>query len=978
MKQFNKKINLLGLLICLLASAAFSQTRVTGRVVDKTNGDALIGVTILEKGTSNGTISNYEGSFALNVTNLEAVLVVNYTGYNSQEIPLAGLSQLSVALEEGNGLLEEIVVVGYGTQRKSDVTGAVGTIKAKDLERIPTASVEQALQGKIAGVYVSPASGEPGRGATIRIRGTGTLNNASPLYVVDGMLLDDASFVNPQDVASIEVLKDASATAIYGNRGANGVIIITTKRGATDRKAVFSLSSYYGNQKVAKKLPLANATQFAEMYNELKGNTNTFPNPSALGAGTDWQDVIFRDAPVANVQLSVNGLWKKLNYNFSGNFFSQEGIMEKTGFERYTGRFNGEYPVLKSLKIGTNLAYSNEQFKSVGGGVLGGAYRMPPVFAARDSSGNFSDPTLFGPSLANPAADLFYKSDQSTRVNRWVGTVYADWFFLKNFKFRINYGFDRRDEKFRYYEPTFKVSTTQRNDLERTSRDTTKIRNWLWENTLTYDKSWGMVRLNALVGQSSQEFTFHRRNTINEVLAQPDGEVISEWAMNSYLGRVNATFYDRYLLTASFRADGSSRFSKANRWGYFPSVAAGWNISQEPFMRNQKVFDRLKLRASWGITGNDRIQDYPSLGRIKNELFSAFNDTVQNGATLINYANADIRWETAEQTDLGLEFALFQGRFSAEIDWYRRFSYDILSDLPIPAYVGSGSNPFVNAAQVENLGWDFTLQWRETKGKFSYNIGAILSPVKNKVLAINEGKSEIFDATTAQGDFATRTLVGGPIGAFYGYKVVGVFQNNEEIASSPKFGAEQPGDFRFADLNGDGKLDGLDRTYLGSPIPTLTYGFTAGMEAFGFDVAADFFGVKGNKVVNAKAVARFDTPNWETLWYNNHWTGEGTSNTVPRVTGGGHNYRMSDFLIEDGAFFRLRSVVLGYSLPKEWLKRVGMSRARLYASGTNLWTKQAYSGFTPEFPNDSAFRAGIDYLNYPMAKTVLFGLDVTF
>lgn len=977
MKHFYRKINLLGLLICLLAGSAFAQTRVTGRVNDSFGNEALIGATVLEKGTSNGTITDYEGNFSLNVANLNAVLVINYTGYNSEEVPLSGRSNVTVALSEADGLLEEVVVVGYGVQRKSDVTGAVGTVKAKDIERIPTATVEQALQGKIAGVYVSPASGEPGRGATIRIRGTGTLNNSSPLYVVDGMLLDDASFVNPQDVASIEVLKDASATAIYGNRGANGVIIITTKRGSLDRKAVFSLSSYYGNQQIAKKLPLATASQFAEMYNELKGDNNTFPDPSALGAGTDWQDVIFRDAPIANAQLSVNGLWKKLNYNLSGNYFSQQGIMEKTGFDRYTGRFNGEYPILQNLKLGTNLAYSNELRKGVGGGVLGGAYRMPPVYAERDSTGAFTDPTFFGQSIGNPAADLFYKSDQTNRVNRWVGTVYAEWSFLKNFKFRVNYGFDRRNENYRYYEPVFKVSSSQLNNLERTSRDTFKTRNWLWENTLSYDKAWENLRLNALVGQSSQENTFNRRNTINDIL-QPNGDATREWAMNSYLGRVNATLFDRFLVTASLRADGSSRFSKANRWGYFPSVAAGWNLSQEPFMRNQKVFDRLKIRASWGVTGNDRIQEYPSLGTITDELYSAFNDTVQNGATLVNYANAGIRWETTEQTDIGLEFALLDGRFSTEIDWYRRFTYDILSDLPIPAYVGSGSNPFVNAAQVENVGWDFTLQWRETKGKVSYNLGAILSPVKNKVLAINEGKSEIFDASTAQGDFATRTTVGQPIGAFYGYQVAGVFQNNEEIAASPKFGSEKPGDFRFADLNGDGKLDGMDRTYLGSPIPTLTYGFTAGMEAFGFDCALDFFGVKGNKVVNAKAVARFDTPNWETLWYDNHWTGEGSSNTVPRVTNGGHNYRMSDFLVEDGAFFRLRSVALGYSLPKTWLSRVGMSRARLYASGTNLWTKQTYSGFTPEFPNDSAFRAGIDYLNYPMAKTVLFGLDVTF
>ncbi|MDO8367584.1 MAG: TonB-dependent receptor [Saprospiraceae bacterium] len=977
MKQFYKKINLFGLLFCLITGSAFAQTRITGRVTDKASGEALIGVSLLEKGTSNGTITDFDGNFALNVSDANAVLIANYTGFTSLEFPLAGRTNVEIILLEDSGLLEEIVVVGYGVQRKSDNTGAVGTVKAKDIERIPTATVEQALQGKMAGVYVSPSSGEPGAGATIRIRGTGTLNNAGPLYVVDGMLLDDASFVNPQDVASIEVLKDASSTAIYGNRGANGVIIITTKGGTINRKAVFSVSSFYGNQEIAKKLSLANGSEFAQMYNELPGNNNPLPNPERFGAGTDWQDVIFRPAAMANLQLGANGVWRKLNYNISGNYFNQDGIVEETNFERYSGRFNGVYPVLKTLKLGANVAYTRAVKETVGGNIGGGMYRMPPIFSEYDSTGKFSDPTAFGQSIGNPAADLFYKNDQYFRVNRWVGTVYADWIFLRDFTFKSSYGFDRNDEFFYSFTPIFMVTSSQLNNEERTGRDTTGRNTWLWENTLTYKKEWEDVRLDLLGGQTAQEFSYKRRSTIDQIL-QPNGEQISEWAMMSFLARANATFYDRYLFTASIRADGSSRFSKSNRWGYFPSVAAGWNITQEPFMRGQNIFDRLKLRASWGITGNDRIQEYPSLGTITDQLYSAFGDTIQPGATLVNYANADVRWETTRQTDIGLEFALFKGRFSAEIDWYKRFTFDILGDLPIPDYVGSGSFPFVNAAQVQNIGWDFTLQWRETRRKVTYNLGLILSPVKNEVIKLNEGKSEIFEANTGQGDFATRTTVGGPIGAFYGYKVAGVFQNQEEIDSSPKFGNEKPGDFRFADLNGDGILDGGDRTFLGSPIPTLTYGFSAGMEFFGFDIAADFFGVKGNKVVNAKTVARFDTPNWETIWYDNHWTGEGTSNTVPRVTNGGHNYRMSDFLVEDGAFFRLRTVALGYSLPTRWLSNVGMTRARFYASGTNLWTKQAYSGFTPEFPGDNSFRTGIDYLNYPMAKIVLAGLNVTF
>lgn len=975
-KLNNKRAGMLLLFSLLFSQAVFAQIRVTGRVSDVANGEAIIGVTIKEKGAANGTATDIDGNFTITVADSSAVLVFEYTGFTQKEIPLNGQTQLDVKMGEDIGLLNEIVVVGYGVQKKSDLTGAVGTVKAKDIERIPTASVAQALQGKIAGVYVSPASGEPGAGAVIRIRGTGTLNNASPLFVVDGMLLDDISFVNPQDIASIEVLKDASSTAIYGNRGANGVIIITTKRGTTDRKATVSLSTYYGTQQIAKKLSLANAAEFAEMYNELN-NSNYFADPASLGAGTDWQDVIFRDAPMANAQLSVNGVWRKFNYNFSGNYFNQRGIMEETGYDRKTARFNGEYPVLKSLKIGTNVAYSNSTGESVGGNVLGGVYRMPPVYAERDSTGDFTDPTFFGQSIGNPAADLFYKNDRRSTVNRWVGTVYAEVKFLKDFTFRTNYGFDRHDGRFYYFEPEFMVSSSQLNNLERTTRDTAKERVWLWENTINYNKEWSDLRLNLLAGQTAQEYTFNRRNTINDIL-QPNGETINEWAMTSFLFRANATLFDRYLFTTSFRVDGSSRFSRDNRWGYFPSVAVGWNIAQEPFMYNQRIFDRLKLRASWGITGNDKIQLYPSLGIISDELYAAFNDTIQPGATLVNYANADVRWETTRQTDIGLEVAVLDGQLSAEIDWYKRFTYDILGDLPIPDYVGSGSFPFVNSAEVENIGWDFTFLWRETRGKVSYNLGVILSPVENNVLRLNEGRSEIFDGRTAQGDFATRTVVGLPIGAFYGYQVAGVFQNAEELATLPKFGSEAIGDFRFADLNGDGLLSALDRTYLGSPIPTLTYGFTGGFEIFGFDVAADFFGVKGNKVVNAKAVARFDTPNWETLWYDNHWTPNNPSQTVPRVTNGGHNYRMSDFLLEDGSFFRLRSVVLGYSFPKKWLSRVGMTRARLYTSGTNLWTKQSYSGFTPEFPNARVFEAGIDYLNYPMSKTFLFGLDVAF
>ncbi|MCC7507630.1 MAG: TonB-dependent receptor [Saprospiraceae bacterium] len=973
-----RKRMFLSALALLLTGLVSAQVRISGTVTDAETGEALIGASVRVQGTTNGAITDFNGAFSLSLPDAGATLVVSYTGYADQTVPLAGQTTLNIAMAP-NALIEEIVVVGYGVQKKSDLTGSVGTVKSKDIERIPTASVDQALQGKIAGVYVTPASGEPGAGGTVRIRGTGTLNDANPLYVVDGMLLDNASFVNPQDVQSIEVLKDASATAMYGNRGANGVIIITTKKGSKDRKAVFNLNTSYGIQQIDRYLPLSNAAQFAQLYTESTGDTTRFPDPAALGEGTNWQDVIFRDAPMANVQLSVNGSWKKLQYNLSGNYFNQQGIVEETGFDRYTGRFNGEYPVLKNLRVGTNLAYSTSLNNSVGGGVIGSAYRIPPVFSVRDSTGDFTDPTSFGQALGNPAADLFYKNDQHQRRNRWVGTVYGDYNFAKYFTFRSNFGFDRRNEREYYFEPAFEVSTSQRNEIPRTSRDSITIRNWLWENTLTYDREFDKLYLNVLAGQTAQENRFKRRNTIDNVL-QPNGERITEWAMMSFLFRTNATFYDRYLVTASLRADGSSRFAKGNRWGYFPSAAVGWNVAQEPFMANQKIFDRLKLRASWGIVGNDKTSEYPSLGVITDELYSSFNDTVQSGATLINYSNAGVTWETARQTDVGLELAVLNGRLTVEADWYNRFTFDILADLPIPEYVGSQATPVVNSAQVRNRGWDFTVNWRETKGKVSYNLGFILSTVDNEVMNLNQAKSEILAADLGQG-FATRTVVGQPIGGFYGYKVEGVFQNEDEIEKYPTFGDEQPGDFRYADINGDSILSSEDRTYLGSPIPTLTYGFSAGIEAYGFDFNIDFFGVSGNKVLNAKAIqTRFAVNNWEQVFYDDRWTGEGTSNTVASMDQERfkHNTRVSDHWIEDGSFLRLRSIMLGYTFPKNWLSGIGVSRARLYASGTNLWTRQEYSGWSPEFPGSSPYAVGIDFLNYPMSKTYLFGLDVTF
>jgi TonB-linked SusC/RagA family outer membrane protein len=991
------KLNVLLFFLTLFALNLTAQVRITGSILsDAPAREALIGASIKVKNTNLGTTTNAEGKFNIEVPNLNATLEIVYLGFTSQEIALNGRNTLEILLSENSKLLNETVVVGYGVQRKSDLTGAVGTVKTAAIERIPTASLDQAIQGKVAGVYVTPENGEPGRGAKIRIRGTGTLNNASPLFVVDGMLLDDISFLNPQDVESVEVLKDASSTAIYGNRGANGVIIITTKKGKSGDKATITLGSYYGTQSLTKKIPLANASEFAQMFNEYNGSLY-FPNPAALGVGTDWQDVVYRDAPISNVQLGINGGSERYSYNLSGNYFNQSGVLKESEYERITVRFNNEFKVNKRLTIGNNLAFAHFERQNAPG-VLASTLWMPPVFSEKDSTGDFSDPTFFGTAIGNPAADLFYRKNNFTKGNRLVGTVFGSLSLLKYFTVRSNFGMDAGQDKNRTFTPIYEVSVSQRNKEDRFSMRLDDKYSWLWENTVAYNRDWKDLHLDAIAGYTAQEYheedLFASRNNfpgdLDELLylnagndtTQMNGGSAREWAMLSHLYRVNTTLFNRYLLTASLRADGSSRFGKNNRWGYFPAVALGWNVANEGFMQNQKIFDRLKLRASWGITGNDKVGIfYPSQGRITGGIGAIFgpNESLNSGATLIELGNPDVRWESTKQSDLGLEIATLGGRLTLETDIYRRFTTGILYELPIPDYVGSNKNPVVNAAQVENRGVDLTLGWRETRGKFSYNFGAIFSTVNNKVLKLTQGKTEIFDSYLGSGDPATRTAVGESIGAFYGYKVIGIYQNPEEVATLPKPNNNtRAGDFIYEDINGDKKIDAEDRTYLGSPIPKINYGFSMGFEWVGLDFSADIFGVSGNKVVNGKATSRYGVYNWEKQFYDGRWTGEGTSTTVPRVTNGGNNYKMSDFYVQDGSFLRLRSIALGYTLPTVWLSKLGVAKARFYVSGTNLWTKQAYTGYSPEFAGRSVFTAGVDEGQYPIAKTFLGGVNFTF
>jgi TonB-linked SusC/RagA family outer membrane protein len=970
-----------------------AQHKLSGTVKSADTNETLIGATIEEKGTTNGTITDIDGVYQLTLSSPNAAIIVKYVGYADVEMLVEGKSNIDINLGESSILIDQIVVVGYGVQKKSDLTGAVSSLKGKELERVTTPNIEQALQGKIPGVYVAPSSGQPGAGAVIRIRGTGTLNNNNPLYVIDGMITEDASSVNPQDVESIEVLKDASSAAIYGSRGANGVILITTKNGKKRKNAQLSLTSYYGVQEAVKTISLLNGSEFARAYNQLRG-TAYYPDPSIFGEGTDWQNEVLRKAPMANIQFGANGASENISYNFSANLFDQDGILKNTSFNRGAFRLNTEMKLKPWLTLGNNTSYSIIK-EQLGPNVINTAYRIPSVLSVTDENGVFTDPTFFGLALGNPVAEQFYRSNKFKNATQLVGNIFADVNILKNLKFRTNFGYFVDDKKEREILPKYQVSASQLNKEDALNNLREGNINWLWEQTLNYYKEWEDQSLGILVGYTAEERKFEKSgagrlsfpgisddlyylNAGNDTTQTNFGE-FSDEAMVSLLFRTNYSLKSKYLFTASLRVDQSSRFTPDNRTGYFPSASVGWNLGNEAFIQKLNTFDRLKLRMSYGILGNQALTNrYPTSAIINSGLNAVLGtgENVNQGATQISISNPNLKWEVSKQTDIGFEAGFLNERLSLEMDWYRRYSYDIIADVPIPAFVGSSTNPFVNTAEVLNSGIELGLNWRQT-GVFDYNIGANFSTVSNEVKALAQGKSEIFDAFI-NGEPATRTAIGLPIGAFYGYKVVGIFQNEEEISSSPSFGAEKPGDIRYADTNNDGILDAEDRVYLGSPIPKITYGISVGAGFKGIDFNADFLGVHGNLVFNEKETSRFAVYNWEKN-VADAWTVDNPSTSEPRVTNGGHNYRPSDRFLQDGSFFRLRTLSLGYTLPVAIVSKVKVESFRIFVSGTNLWTRQSFTGYNPEFPNSgSPFKVGFDNGTYPIAKSLQIGLETKF
>jgi len=982
---------------------------VNGKVTSNDDGEELPGVSIQVEATTRGTVTDVDGNYSLELQSGDNRIVFSYIGYKSVTMEVGARSVINVALELDVEQLEEIVVVGYGIQRKSDLTGSVASIRGGDLTKIPAANPVQALQGKVAGLQVSSGSGQPGAAPVVRIRGVGTFNDSSPIYVVDGVILSDISFLNSSDIQSMEVLKDASATAIYGSRGANGVIIVTTKQGKIGQQSTqFNVSSEYSVQQLSKKIDLLNGKEFATVVNDIF--PGSYNNVDAVPT-TDWQDLIFDTAPIQNHQVSATGATDKTQYYVGLGYFNQMGIVDKSEYERLTLKLNNTYKFSDNVRLGNNITLAPYS-QQVAPDVVYQVYRAQPLAVPYYDDGTFGVVQNVG----NPLASLEY-SNNFNKGLRTVGNVFTDVTFLDGFTARSSFGVDLGYNKNRSFSPAYTVynpdgtASQQQNVYSDLSKENRESFTWLWENTLNYSKELGVHRIDALAGFTTQKTTSeylrisgenilrngedfwylrpsyivdesNNINTLNNIANGVDAG--QYYSMASVLFRANYSYDDRFLFTATFRRDGSSKFTQNNRYASFPSFAVGWNLINESFMQTVSALTNLKLRASWGAIGNEKIRYNRQFSLVQNELNPVFGqeEALNPGGSYGVTGNPDLKWETTYQSDIGLEIGLLDQQLTAELDYYRRETQDILVDLLTPGHLGNGQGQRVtyNAGSVLNSGFEFNLAWTSEVAGVKYRIGALGSTIHNEVLSVggNSGvDSTLVGGYLGDGRPVTLSREGLPIGAFYGYQIIGVFQNQAEIDGYPHDSQARPGDVIIEDVNGDGRISLEDRTYLGSPIPTFIYGFNFEVSYKGFDVNADFQGQMGNKIFNGKEVVRPDPYNFERHVIN-RWRGDGTSTEEPRPTFGGLNYAPSSRFIQDGSFLRLRNVTIGYNIPESVLSKAKIGSLRVYLRGTNVFTKSKFTGYSPEFGSEDVLSSNIDRGIYPVAAIYSAGFNVTF
>ncbi|MDR1330597.1 MAG: TonB-dependent receptor [Tannerella sp.] len=1003
-----------------------SGRRITGRVID-VNDEPVIGANIMEKGTSNGTVTDVSGNFSLTVAE-NAVLQVSFIGFTTQEISVlstGGGIPLTIRLLEDMQALDEVVVIGYGTVRKIDMTGAVGSVKGDDIKSQGVSDITNSLQGRLPGVTIEAGSGTPGSGALVLIRGVGTFGNANPLYLVDGVPVDNMSNIPASDIESLNILKDASAAAIYGSRAANGVILVTTKSGAAGTPRI-SFDANAGFQNLAHKVDVLNAEEWANVSNAAHDaaglpRLDIAQNPASLGEGTDWQDVVYRTGVMQQYQLGISGGTDVVKYSVTGGYNKHKGIVETSGYNRYNVRLKTE--VTKGiLKFGETFMAVNQRWGNLvtpGWGsksdAVGASLVMIPVFDVYDPDaiGGFGGAYGSVVNIGNPLAQLKLRDNSRSGVNL-INNTYAELAILPYLKYKFNVGYTRNIINTYDYTHRYTVGTLYTNPLNSLTEARIDNSTILLENTLTFDRKIGRHNIQALAGYTYQKYNYSYWTMSNRDI--PDGIYVldaaratptaggnrNEYILLSTLGRIIYSFDDKYLLTATFRRDGSSRFASVNQYGNFPSIALGWNLYREDFFNNAglgDIFSNLKIRGSYGVLGNQEIGNYLYSASIANNLNYIIGTDQHRwvGGIQTNYATPDIRWETTRTFNAGLDISFFNNALSGTIDYFDKMTHDILLNVPIPISAGAGTNPTMNAGKMSNRGIEVGINYNGTAGKLSYNIYGTASHVRNKVIELGTGTQQMFgSAPTLFAAAATVAQAGGEVGEFYLRQMIGIFQSDEEARAYTKDGAMiQPyakaGDIKFFDANNDGTINDLDRVNCGSPFPDIEYGLGFNLRMYGIDLAAYFHGVSGNKIYNGMK-QELEGMNFEQNYSKstlNAWTPQNTNTSVPRAVINDPNYNSytSSRFLEDGAYLRLKTLQVGYTFDESLLRTVKVRSLRAFISADNLLTFTNYSGFNPDLGGLGRFGSTSNILNrgvefsdngsYPLARTVSFGIQLT-
>lgn len=982
---------------------------VTGTVTD-VSGEPIIGANIRIKGTTTGTITDIDGNFSIEAEP-QSVIEVSYIGYLTQETVINNQKSIRFLLKEDTKTLDEVVVIGYGVQKKADLTGSVANINTEKLNTQSNANIGQALQGKIAGVDIVSQGGAPGSGTRIMVRGIGTLNNASPLYIVDGMYMNSIDHINPNDIASIDVLKDASSAAIYGSRAANGVIIVTTKEGSnTEGKPIIDLSVNLGISTASKFLDMLDAKGWAEVTTIARQAIGKpaldMATDLANKPDNDWQDIMFRPALMQNYNLSVKGGGKYSTYYTGLGYFNQDGIVKGTNYQRYNIQSKNDYK-RGIFSAGTNLIISFSHDKplhqELRGGMIGTILQSVPTLEKYDDTreggygGTYGDVVNIPHPLAIIDDNIMDRYNENVKI---FANLYAQIELFKGLKYKLNLTPDFSFERYKNYLNKYDFGLATNSITQLTERQRRR-RNILVENLLTFDRTFGEHKISALAGYTYQDSRFRHIQAYGEGLPQGLEEIDAattnrsnegnSWrsVLTSILGRVFYSYQNKYLFTATIRRDGSSKFGKNNRYGYFPSFSLGWNVAEEKFMENVHWLDQLKLRGGYGVLGNQEIDNYQYSSTTTTGInYPDGNGGLLQGAFPKNFANPDIKWEETAMTNVGIDFMAFNNRLSLTADYYVKNTKDILLTVPIPISSGGANDPIRNAGKIRNNGFEFNLGWMDQPNPdISYGINLIGSFNKNKVIAMGSESGSIKGGSTNQNITTSETKAGYPIGGYWLISTAGYFNSQEEVDAYAKDGkkiqpAAEPGDIKFVDANNDGVINDDDRVFQGSPFPDFTFALNGNMRYKNFDLSIGLQGVLGNKIYNATRQTLEDVTKGSNFLASclDYWTPENKNASHPRLTWDDPNRNTraeSDRYLENGSYLRLRSVQLGYTFPQTWFKGA-IQHARVYINAENLFTITSYSGYSPDVNADNANYRGFDNFIYPTNRTFMLGLNVTF